>query len=144
MYSGAPGTLRGRAGNPSDRPTVERYRPVSLDGTEIKHFIGVSAFSEYTVIMEKALVKVPEGFPLEQAALLGCAVITGMGAVTNAARVKPGSCVAVFGSGGVGLNVVQGAALAGAEKIIAVDLLDNKLDLAPAVWSHPHGQRVIG
>ena len=102
----------------------------SLDGTEIKHFIGVSAFSEYTVIMEKALVKVPEGFPLQQAALLGCAVITGMGAVTNAARVKPGSCVAIFGSGGVGLNVVQGAALAGASKIIAVDLLDNKLDLA--------------
>ena len=102
----------------------------SLDGSEIKHFVGVSAFSEYTVILEKALVKVPEDFPLQQAALLGCAVITGMGAVTNAAQVKPGSYVAVFGSGGVGLNVVQGAAMAGAEKIIAVDLLDNKLDLA--------------
>lgn len=102
----------------------------SLDGSEIKHYIGVSAFSEYTVILEKALVKVPEDFPLQQAALLGCAVITGMGAVANAAQVKPGSSVAVFGSGGVGLNVVQGAALAGAEKIIAVDLLDNKLDLA--------------
>ena len=102
----------------------------SLDGSEIKHYIGVSAFSEYTVILEKALVKVPQDFPLQQAALLGCAVITGMGAVANAAQVKPGSSVAVFGSGGVGLNVVQGAALAGAEKIIAVDLLDNKLDLA--------------
>ena len=102
----------------------------SLDGSEIKHYIGVSAFSEYTVILEKALVKVPEDFPLQQAALLGCAVITGMGAVANAAQVKPGSYVAVFGSGGVGLNVVQGAAMAGAEKIIAVDLLDNKLDLA--------------
>ena len=102
----------------------------SLNGSEIKHYIGVSAFSEYTVILEKALVKVPEGFPLQQAELLGCAVITGMGAVANAARVRPGSSVAVFGSGGVGLNVVQGAALAGAEKVIAVDLLDNKLDLA--------------
>ena len=102
----------------------------SLNGSEIKHYIGVSAFSEYTVILEKALVKIPQDFPLQQAALLGCAVITGMGAVANAAQVKPGSSVAVFGSGGVGLNVVQGAALAGAEKIIAVDLLDNKLDLA--------------
>ena len=102
----------------------------SLNGSEIKHFLGVSTFSEYTVILEKALVKVPEDVPLQQAALLGCAVITGIGAVMNAARVKPGSQVAVFGSGGVGLNVIQGAALAGAEKIIAVDLLDNKLEMA--------------
>ncbi len=102
----------------------------SLDGSSIKHFLGVSTFSEYTVIMEKALVKIPEGFPLQQAALLGCGVITGIGSVTNAAKVKPGSLVVVFGSGGVGLNVIQGAALAGAAKIIAVDLLDNKLDLA--------------
>ena len=102
----------------------------SLDGSEIKHFLGVSTFSEYTVILEKALVKVPDDIPLQQAALLGCAVITGIGAVMNAAQVKPGSRVAIFGCGGVGLNVVQGAALAGAEKIIAVDLLDNKLDMA--------------
>ena len=102
----------------------------SLNGSEIKHFLGVSTFSEYTVILEKALVKVPKDVPLQQAALLGCAVITGIGAVMNAARVKPGSQVAVFGSGGVGLNVIQGAALAGAEKIIAVDLLDNKLEMA--------------
>jgi len=102
----------------------------SLNGSEIKHFLGVSTFSEYTVILERALVKVPRDIPLQQAALLGCAVITGIGAVMNAARVKPGSQVAVFGSGGVGLNVIQGAALAGAEKIIAVDLLDNKLEMA--------------
>ena len=102
----------------------------SLDGSEIKHFLGVSTFSEYTVILEKALVKVPKDIPLQQAALLGCAVITGIGAVMNAARVQPGSQVAVYGSGGVGLNVIQGAALAGAEKIIAVDLLDNKLEMA--------------
>ena len=102
----------------------------SLNGSEIKHFLGVSTFSEYTVIPEKALVTIPEDIPLQQAALLGCGVITGVGAVINAARVKPGSQVAIFGSGGVGLNVVQGAALAGAEKIIAVDLLDNKLEMA--------------
>ena len=102
----------------------------SLDGKEIKHFAGVSTFSEYTVIPERAVLKIPNDIPLEKAALLGCAVITGVGAVINCARVKPGSTVAVFGTGGVGLNVVQGAALAGAEKIIAVDLLDNKLEFA--------------
>ena len=102
----------------------------SLDGKEIKHFAGVSTFSEYSVIPERAVLKIPKDIPLEKAALLGCAVITGVGAVINCARVKPGSTVAVFGTGGVGLNVVQGAALAGAEKIIAVDLLDNKLEFA--------------
>jgi len=101
-----------------------------LDGKEIKHFAGVSSFSEYSVIPARALVKIPADFPLDRAALLGCGVITGVGAVFNAARVKPGSRVAVFGAGGVGINVIQGAAIAGAEKIIAVDLLPNKLDFA--------------
>jgi NDMA-dependent alcohol dehydrogenase len=102
----------------------------TLDGKEIKHFAGVSSFSEYSVVPEKAVVKIPDDLPLERAALLGCAVITGVGAVINAARVRAGSSVAVFGSGGVGLNVIQGAALAGAEKIIALDLLENKLEYA--------------
>lgn len=102
----------------------------ALAGKEIKHFAGVSSFSEYSVVPEKAVLKIPNDIALERAALLGCAVITGVGAVFNAAQVKPGSRVAVFGSGGVGLNVIQGAAIAGAEKIIAVDLLENKLDYA--------------
>jgi len=85
-----------------------------LAGKEIKHFAGVSSFS----------------IPLERAALLGCAVITGVGAVINQAEVRPGRSVAVFGTGGVGVNVVQGAALAGAEKIIAVDLMDSRLEQA--------------
>ncbi len=101
-----------------------------LDGKEIKHFAGVSSFSEYSVIPEKAVLKIPQDFPLDKAALLGCGVITGVGAVFNAARVKPGSSVAVIGTGGVGINVIQGAAIAGAEKIIAVDLLPNKLEFA--------------
>ena len=101
-----------------------------LDGKEIKHFAGVSSFSEYSVIPEKAILKIPEDFPLDKAALLGCGVITGVGAVFNAARVKPGSSVAVIGTGGVGINVIQGAAMACAEKIIAVDLLPNKLEFA--------------
>jgi NDMA-dependent alcohol dehydrogenase len=101
-----------------------------LDGAEIKRFGGVSTFSEYSVIPEKALLKIPQELPLDRAALLGCAVITGFGAVVNAARVRPGSQVAVFGCGGVGLNVIQTAALAGAGKLIAVDLKDNKLEYA--------------
>ena len=101
-----------------------------FEGREIKHFAGVSSFSEYSVIPERAVLKIPNDFPLDKAALLGCGVITGVGAVFNAARVKPGSSVAVFGTGGVGVNVIQGAAIAGAEKIIAVDILPSKLEFA--------------
>ena len=102
----------------------------TLDGQEIKHFAGVSSFAESSVIPARAVLKIPEDFPLDRAALLGCAVITGVGAVFNCARVRPGSSVAVFGAGGIGLNVIQGAAIAGAEKIIAVDILPNKLEFA--------------
>jgi NDMA-dependent alcohol dehydrogenase len=102
----------------------------TLKGREIKRFGGVSTFAEYSVIPEKAVLKIPKDFPLDRAALLGCAVITGFGAVVNAAQVRPGSLVAVFGAGGVGLNVIQTAALAGAGMIIAVDLRDNKLEMA--------------
>jgi S-(hydroxymethyl)glutathione dehydrogenase/alcohol dehydrogenase len=101
-----------------------------LNGVEIRHFAGVSSFSEYSVLPAQAALKIPDDFPLDRAALLGCGVITGVGAVFNAARVKPGSSVAIFGSGGVGVNVIQGAAIAGAEKIIAVDLLASKLEFA--------------
>jgi S-(hydroxymethyl)glutathione dehydrogenase/alcohol dehydrogenase len=102
----------------------------SLGGEEIKHFAGVSAFSNYTVLPEGAVLKIPEDLPLELAALMGCAVITGVGAVINAADVAEGKTVAVFGAGGVGVNVVQGALLAGAEKIIAVDRYDSRLEQA--------------
>jgi NDMA-dependent alcohol dehydrogenase len=102
----------------------------ALGDTELKHFAGVSSFAEYSVIPEKALLKIPDDLPLERAALLGCAVVTGVGAVLNAAQVRAGTSVAVFGAGGIGLNAIQGAALAGAEKIIAVDLLENKLEYA--------------
>ena len=102
----------------------------SLRGQEIKRFAGVSTFAEYSVIPEKALLKVPKEFPLDKAALLGCAVITGYGAVVSAAKVRPGSLVAVFGAGGVGLNVIQTAALAGAAMVITVDVRDNKLEFA--------------
>ncbi|TAK25971.1 MAG: Zn-dependent alcohol dehydrogenase [Chloroflexota bacterium] len=99
----------------------------SRGGDEIKHFAGVSSFSEVTVLPEQGVVKIRKDVAIEKAALVGCAVMTGVGAVVNTARVEPGASVVVFGSGGVGLNVIQGAALAGAEKIVAVDILDNKL-----------------
>ncbi len=94
------------------------------------HQTAVSAFSEYTVTHETALVKIRDDMPLEKAALIGCGVMTGVGAVMNTAKVQIGSSVAVFGCGGVGLSVVQAADMAGAHPIIAVDVLDNKLEMA--------------
>lgn len=102
----------------------------TLDGAPLKHFCGVSSFAEYAVIPERGVLQIPDDLPLDRAALLGCAVVSGVGAVFNAARVRPGSSVAVFGAGGVGLNVVQGAAIAGAGTIIAVDVVPRKLEWA--------------
>lgn len=96
--------------------------------TAIRHWVG--SFAEYTVVPEQAAVPIRQDVPLDIASLLGCGVMTGVGAAMNTARVEPGDRVAVFGCGGVGLNVIQGAALCGAEKIIAVDLVDRKLELA--------------
>lgn len=99
-----------------------------LNGTPVKYYAGVSTFSRYSVIPEAALLKIPSDVPMNVAALMGCAVVTGFGAVANAAKVQPGDKVAVFGgAGGVGLNVVQAAALAGAVTVIAVDRHDAKL-----------------
>jgi S-(hydroxymethyl)glutathione dehydrogenase/alcohol dehydrogenase len=90
----------------------------------------LAAFAEKMLLHERAVLKVAEDIPLDRGALLGCAVTTGVGAALNTAQVAPGSRVAVFGAGGVGLSVVQGARIAGARQIIAVDLLDNKLEMA--------------
>lgn len=94
------------------------------------HFMGTSTFSQYTVVPEVALAKIRKDAPLDRVCLLGCAVTTGVGAALWTARVKPGSSVAVFGCGPIGLNVVQGARLALAEKIIAVDLKPERLEMA--------------
>jgi S-(hydroxymethyl)glutathione dehydrogenase/alcohol dehydrogenase len=91
---------------------------------------GMSSFAEYSVVHQSAAIKIAPEMPMEGAALIGCAVMTGVGAVLNTARVEPGSTVAVFATGGVGLSVVQGTVLANASKIIAIDMLDNKLDYA--------------
>ena len=102
-------------------------------GRICSHHLGVSAFSQFTVAAQESLVKVDARLPLEKAALFGCAVMTGVGAVVNTARVEAGSSVAVFGLGGVGLSAVMGARAAGAYPIIAVDLVSGKLELAREV-----------
>ncbi len=103
-----------------------------LSGEPLKHFLFVSCFAEYSVVPAASALPIPNGLPLWQAALLGCAVITGVGAVRNVARVEPGDSVAVIGVGGVGLQVVMAARLAGADRIIAVDRTQEKLDRARA------------
>ncbi len=108
-------------------------RRFSLEGRPLHHHLGVAGFSRYTVAAQESLIPISKDIPLEIAALFGCAVATGVGAVVNTARVVEGSSVAVFGLGGVGLAAVMGAALAGAYPIVAVDLLPHKLELALAL-----------
>ena len=105
-------------------------KKISLNGDLINHQVGVSCFAEYAVVSSKSLVKVDKSLPLDEAALFGCAVITGAGAVFNTANIKVGSTVAVVGLGGTGLAALMGAKAAGASKIIGIDLLQDKLDLA--------------
>lgn len=99
-------------------------------GKELKQFLAVGCFSEYAVVPERGLARLPDALPLWQAALIGCAVVTGVGAVRNAARVQPGDSVCIVGCGGVGLQVLEGARLAGADPIVAVDVSDGKLETA--------------
>lgn len=107
-----------------------------LDGNFINHQVGVSCFSEFTVVSSKSLVKVEKTLPLDEAALFGCAVITGAGAVFNTANIRAGSTVAVVGLGGTGLAALIGAKAAGASKIIGIDLLQDKLDIAKQIGAH--------
>ena len=99
-------------------------------GQDIPQMARIGTMSEYTVVPEQALVKIDSAYPLEKAALVGCGVPTGVGAVINTANIEPGSRVAVIGAGGVGLNAIQGAVLAKARQIIAVDINDRKLEFA--------------
>ncbi|MFY1824838.1 Zn-dependent alcohol dehydrogenase [Myxococcus fulvus] len=100
------------------------------DSRELNVFSALGALAEYAVVPARAAVKLPEDAPLDKAALVGCAVTTGVGAVFNTAQMPPGATVAVFGTGGVGLNIIQGAVIAGAERIIAVDVHPKKLEFA--------------
>jgi len=120
-----PGLAAGGAGT-----LLSGEKRFKLNGDFINHQVGVSCFSEFTVVSSKSLVKVDQSLPLDEAALFGCAVITGAGAVFNTAKIRVGSTVAVVGLGGTGLAALIGAKAAGASKIIGIDLLEDKLHIA--------------
>lgn len=109
---------------PDDRPRL------SHDGAAVHQLTELSCYAEQMLVHGKAVVKVTKELPLDRAALIGCAVTTGVGAAQNTAGIGPGDVVAVVGCGGIGLNAIQGARLAGAERVIAVDMLADKLELA--------------
>jgi S-(hydroxymethyl)glutathione dehydrogenase / alcohol dehydrogenase len=117
--------------DPSRLPTIMGGRPrITLNGTEVRRFIGIGSFAEYAVVPEPMCVKIGTSLSFDAMCLLACGVITGVGAVLNVARVRPGATVLVVGCGGVGLNVIQGAVLAGATTIVAADTAEQKLKLA--------------
>ncbi len=113
----------------TSRPDHEPPR-LSQNHQSIHQFYDLSSFAEQMLVHEHALVKIREDMPLDRAALIGCAVTTGVGAVVNTADIEVGASVAVIGCGGVGLSAINGAAIAGAGQIIAIDILDSKLELA--------------
>ena len=100
------------------------------NGKPIFHYMGTSTFAEHTVVPEISLAKISKAAPLEKVCLLGCGVTTGMGAVKNTAKVQPGDTVAVFGLGGIGLSVIIGAVMAKASRIIAIDINEDKFEIA--------------
>jgi S-(hydroxymethyl)glutathione dehydrogenase / alcohol dehydrogenase len=102
----------------------------ALDGRKVLHYMGTSTFSNYTVVPEIALAKIREDAPFDKVCYIGCGVTTGIGAVINTAKVEPGANVVVFGLGGIGLNVIQGARLAGANMIVGVDINPSRRALA--------------
>src|SRR5262245_9259882 len=102
----------------------------SLGGSKVHHYMGTSTFASYTVVPEIALAKIREDAPFDKVCYIGCGVTTGIGAVINTARVEPGANVVVFGLGGIGLNVIQGARMVGANMIIGVDLNPARKPLA--------------
>ncbi len=105
----------------------------SLGGKTILHYMGTSTFSEYTVLPEIAVAKINPAAPLDKVCLLGCGITTGIGAVLNTAKVRPGSIAAVFGLGGIGLSVIQGLVMAKAERIIAIDTNEQKFAMAKSL-----------
>ena len=102
----------------------------SRDGERLFHYMGTSTFSNYTVLPEIAVARIREDAPFDKVCYIGCGVTTGLGAVMNTAKVEPGSSVAVFGLGGIGLNVIQGARIVGADRIIGIDVNAEKRSLA--------------
>ena len=105
-------------------------RRLSMGGKSVNHHMGVSAFADYAVVSRRSLVKIDPTLAFDEAALFGCAVLTGVGAVVNTAKMTPGTSAAVVGLGGVGMNSILAASLSGARVVVAIDLFDDKLELA--------------
>lgn len=124
--SGRPNLCR----SPETQRRPDQAPRLSWNGAPVAQFANLSTYAEYTLVHENALVHVRDDMPLDKAALIGCGVMTGAGAALNTANVQPGTTVAVFGAGGVGLSAIQGARIAGARQIIAVDMFEHKLALA--------------
>jgi alcohol dehydrogenase len=120
-----PGAIANNAGT-----LLSGARRLHRNGGDVHHHLGCSAFAEYATVSRRSLVKIDQELPFDEAALFGCAVLTGVGAVINTAKVSAGSSVAVIGLGGVGLSSLLGAVAVGARRIVAVDLSDDKLGLA--------------
>lgn len=123
-------------------------RRLHRGGHDVHHHLGVSAFADYATVSRRSVVKIDRELPLDEAALFGCAVLTGVGAVVNTAKVAAGASVAVVGLGGVGLSSLLGAVVAGARRVVAVDLSDEKLALARELGAtdtfNPGGSDAVG
>src|SRR6266851_1655228 len=126
--------MSGHPNRCSNRRATQRPRDgksrLSQNGKPVRQFSDLSTYAEKMLLHENALVKIRDDMPLDRAALIGCGVTTGVGAVLNTAKIEPGSTVAVFGCGGVGISAIQGARIAGARMIIAVDQFESKLAMA--------------
>jgi alcohol dehydrogenase len=130
---GHPGRCEpGQAAN-SAGTLIGGHTRLSQHGQTVYHHVGVSAFAHHTVVNRGSVVKIDDRLPWDEAAMFGCAVLTGVGAAINTAQVFPGATVAVVGLGGVGLNALLGALLAGASQVIAIDVHDDKLALATSL-----------
>jgi len=115
---------------PETRRGQDQEPRLSMGGNGVQQFANLGSFAEHMLVHEHAVAKIREDMPLDKAALIGCGVTTGVGAVIHTAKVEPGATVAVIGCGGVGLSCINGAAIAGASRIIAVDMVPSKLELA--------------
>ncbi len=125
--SGKPHLCQNRAATSRARTDPPKY---TMNGEPVNQMFSISSFAEKMLLHENAVVKIRDDFPFDRAALIGCGVMTGVGAALNTAKIEPGSAVAVFGCGGVGLSVIQGARIGGARMIIAVDTIESKLATA--------------
>jgi alcohol dehydrogenase len=127
---GRPNLCQGSFTARAEGTLISGARRLSLNGEPLYHYSGLSVFAQFAVVAQNALIKIPDDMPLEDAAIFGCAVVTGVGAVLNTAQVPPGGQMAVVGLGGVGMNALLGGVVAGAERIVAVDLNADKLRIA--------------